>query len=214
MGVVGKTGSGKTTIAELLVRMYDVTAGRILIDGVDIREYDVQGLRNRIGYIPQDVFLFSDTVLGNIAFGTGELNEHEAILNAKAASIHDEIKELPNGYHTIVGERGVTLSGGQKQRISIARAFSKNPDMIIMDDCLSAVDSTTEKNVLDHLYGALQGKTSIIITHRIFGMLDFDSILVLDNHKIEAIGNHATLLAQGGYYAELYDNQVTLGEIH
>lgn len=207
LAIIGRTGSGKTTIADLLVRMYDVTEGRILVDGKDIREHDLYQLRRRIGYVPQDVFLFSDTVYGNIAFGKEGLTREEAAFYAKSAAVHNDIVELPEGYDTLVGERGVTLSGGQKQRVSIARAFAKQPDVVLLDDCLSAVDTNTESQILGYLDNALSDKTAIIITHRIYAMLQFDKIIVLDNHRIAEEGTHDTLLAQGGYYAELFEKQ-------
>ncbi|MFZ4475346.1 MAG: ABC transporter ATP-binding protein [Saprospiraceae bacterium] len=209
MAIVGRTGSGKTTIAELLVRMYDVTEGRILIDGKDIRAHSVNHIRRSIGYVPQDVFLFSDTVFGNIAFGKEGLTRAEAEFYANSAAIHEEILGLPNGYDTVVGERGVTLSGGQKQRVSIARAFAKQPDMVLLDDCLSAVDTNTEQRIIGYLSDALAQKTAIIITHRIYGMLEFDKIIVLDRHQIVEEGTHESLLLNGGYYTELFEKQQT-----
>lgn len=212
LAIIGRTGSGKTTIADLLVRMYDVTSGRILIDGRDIREHDLANLRRRIGYVPQDVFLFSDTVLGNIAFGRDGLTREEAEHFASSAAVHDEIMGLPNGYDTVVGERGVTLSGGQKQRVSIARAFAKNPDIILLDDCLSAVDTNTESRILGYLETALADKTAVIITHRIYSMLQFDQIIVLDDHRIVESGTQDELIALGGYYADMFEKQSSTQE--
>ncbi|MDO8366689.1 MAG: ABC transporter ATP-binding protein [Saprospiraceae bacterium] len=209
MAIVGRTGSGKTTIADLLVRMYDVDEGRILMDGKDIREHDLAHLRQRIGYVPQDVFLFSDTVLGNISFGKDGIGREAAEYFAKSASVHDEIIGLPEGYETMVGERGVNLSGGQKQRLSIARAFAKEPDLVLLDDCLSAVDTNTESRILGYLSGALADKTAIIITHRIYKMLQFDKIIVLDEHQVSEEGTHEELLSRGGYYAELFERQMS-----
>lgn len=207
LAIIGRTGSGKTSIADLMVRMYDATGGRILIDGVDIRKHDLYHLRNSIGYVPQDVFLFSDTILSNIAFGKDGVTRENAEFYAKGAAIHDEIMGLPKGYDTIVGERGVTLSGGQKQRVSIARAFAKQPDIIMLDDCLSAVDTHTESQILGYMDSALSDKTAIIITHRIYGMLQFDKIIVLDEGGVVAQGTHDELMNEGGYYAEMFEKQ-------
>jgi len=208
MAIVGRTGSGKTTIAELLVRMYDVSEGQILIDGKDIREHDLTQLRQRMGYVPQDVFLFSDTVWANIAFGKAAVSREEAETFAQKAAVHEEISRLPEGYETMVGERGVTLSGGQKQRVSIARAFAKQPDLVLLDDCLSAVDTNTESRILGYLSGALSDKTAIIITHRIYQMLRFDKIIVLEDHQVADEGTHEELVARSGYYAELFERQL------
>lgn len=207
MAIIGRTGSGKTTIADLLVRMYDTTEGHILFDNIDIRKYHLHEIRRRVGYVPQDVFLFSDTVFGNIAFGKDGITREDAEKYAEGAAIHEEILGLPLGYDTVVGERGVTLSGGQKQRVSIARAFAKQPDIILLDDCLSAVDTQTESRILSYLNGALANKTALIITHRIYGMMEFDKIIVLDNHRIVEEGTHEELLQKGGYYAEMYERQ-------
>jgi len=207
MAIIGRTGSGKTTIADLLVRMYDVTDGEIRIDGKNIQQHDLANLRERIGYVPQDVFLFSDTVAGNIAFGKPDTPREDVENFAKYASVHEDIQGLSEGFETIVGERGVTLSGGQKQRISIARALVKKPDIVILDDCLSAVDTNTEKQILGYFNEALSDKTAIIITHRIYGLLQFDKIIVTDGGEIIEAGTHEELLANKGYYADLYENQ-------
>ncbi len=214
MAIIGKTGSGKTTIAELLVRMYDVTEGQILIDGVDVRQLNLNDLRKQVGYVPQDVFLFSDTVEANVAFGKPDATREEVEQYTKYASVHEDILGLTEGFETIVGERGVTLSGGQKQRVSIARAFIKRPDMMILDDCLSAVDTTTERRILEFLNGHLGNKTTIIITHRIYSLLDFDKIIVLDEGRVKEQGTHEDLLKVEGYYRDLYLRQQPEEEVN
>jgi ATP-binding cassette subfamily B protein len=206
LAIVGRTGAGKTTIAELLLRMYDVSEGVILIDGIDIRKLDLYDLRKQIGYVPQDVFLFSDTIENNIAFSESSCNGN-VMKAAMHASVHHEIEAFKNHYQTIIGERGITLSGGQKQRIAIARAIIKNPSLIILDDCLSAVDAATERVILQNLKDLLQQKTAIIITHRISNMLDFDKIIVLDNGRISESGTHQELLNKKGFYYELFERQ-------
>lgn len=206
--IIGRTGSGKTTIAELLMRMYDVTEGAIAIDGKDVRQWNLGNLRYQIGYVPQDVFLFSDTVAENIAFGVEETKQNEVVKFARYASVDTEIERFQNGYETMIGERGVTLSGGQKQRISIARALIKQPNMLILDDCLSAVDATTEKAIQQQLDEVLRGKTAIVITHRIFSLIRFDNILVLDDGAIAEQGTHEELLKRKGIYAGLYAHQM------
>lgn len=207
MAIIGKTASGKSTIADLILRMYDATSGNILIDGYNIKALNLDNLRRKIGYVPQDVFLFSDTVSNNVAFGVGEARQSEVEKYADYAAIHNEIKELPNGYETMMGERGVTLSGGQKQRISIARAFIKDPDIVILDDCLSAVDTDTERRIMTYLNEALKDKTSIIITHRIHNLLEFDKIIILEDGRIAEMGTHDELLELRGYYKELLEHQ-------
>ncbi len=207
LAIVGRTGSGKTTVADLLVRLYDVTEGSIEIDGNDIREIDLANLRKRVGYVPQDVFLFSDSIAKNIQFGKRDASQEEVEAFAKYAAVHKDIAELPMQYETLVGERGVTLSGGQKQRVSIARALIKEPDIVILDDCLSAVDTNTEKQILDYFDTALANKTAIIITHRIYGLLEFDKIIVLDDGKISEEGTHEELIAMKGYYFDLFEKQ-------
>jgi ATP-binding cassette subfamily B multidrug efflux pump len=205
--IVGKTGSGKTTLADLCIRMYDATKGEIKIDGINIREWNTGQLRNQIGFVPQDIFLFSESIQENVNFGATTSTLERAAIYADHASIHEEIKQFPQGYETVVGERGVTLSGGQKQRISIARALAKEPNILILDDCLSAVDAATEKQIEKNLNTVLAGKTSLIITHRIFSLMYFDNILVLDNGAIAESGKHERLVAAGGIYAELYEKQ-------
>jgi ATP-binding cassette subfamily B protein len=205
--IIGRTGSGKTTIAQLLLRMYDPDNGKILIDGTDLRRYDLQDFRRQISFVPQDVFLFSDTVSGNIQFGLDQPDGEKVRLAARYASVDKEIEGFSDRYETLIGERGVTLSGGQKQRISIARGLVKDPEIIVFDDCLSAVDAKTEKEILGNLYQYLQHKTAIIITHRIFSLFDFDRIVVLDNGKIVETGTHRELIALNGYYTYLYEQQ-------
>ncbi len=207
IAIVGRTGSGKTTVAQLLLRMYDTTGGVIRIDGKDIKELDLQNLRHQVSYVPQDVFLFSDTVENNIRFGLKDKADASVVQAAKYASVHNEIESFSAKYNTMIGERGVTLSGGQKQRVSIARALIKDPGFVIFDDCLSAVDAKTEREITASLYEYLQDKTAIIITHRIFSLFNFDKIVVLEDGEIVESGTHTDLLALNGYYTDLYTRQ-------
>ena len=207
IAIIGKTGSGKSTVAQLLLRMYDATQGSITIDGKKLEDLNLQGLRRQISYVPQDVFLFSDTVENNIKFGNDTATHETVVHTAKMASVDSEIRHFEHGYETIIGERGVTLSGGQKQRLSIARALIKQSPIIVFDDCLSAVDARTEKEILRSLDEELAGKTAIIITHRIFSLLQFDNIIVMDEGRIVEQGTHEELLAKNGAYTELYNLQ-------
>ena len=207
VAIVGKTGSGKSTIAQVLLRMYDVTNGKIFIDGENIQSLDINSLREQISYVPQDVFLFSDTIENNIRFGQRDANIEAITRAAEQARVKDEILSLSNQYNTMIGERGVMLSGGQKQRISIARALIKNPKLVIFDDCLSAVDVKTENEIINSLYTYLQNKTAIIITHRIFSMFNFDRIFVMEEGEIIEQGTQAELLALNGFYTQLYQRQ-------
>jgi ATP-binding cassette subfamily B multidrug efflux pump len=207
LAIVGRTGSGKSTIAELLLRMYDVSSGSISVNGSDLREWDLKGLRNRIGYVPQDVFLFSDAVAANIAFGSSDAAPVQIEEAATAAAIHREIVQLTDGYETLVGERGVTLSGGQKQRISLARAFMRRAPLLVLDDCLSAVDTDTEQQILRYIDESTVGTSVILITHRIIGLADFDQILVLDEGRVIEQGNHAYLLSLKGAYFDTFEQQ-------
>jgi ATP-binding cassette subfamily B multidrug efflux pump len=209
LAIIGRTGSGKTTVADLLVRMYDVTEGRILVDGKDVREQGLANLRQRIGYVPQDVFLFSDSIHNNIAFGADHDPTREEVEDfARHAAVYDDIAGLTLGFDTLVGERGVTLSGGQKQRVSIARALIKKPDIVVLDDCLSAVDTNTEQQILGYFNSALADTTAIIITHRIYGHLKFDKIIVMADGQIAEMGTHEELMANGKYYADLVERQL------
>lgn len=207
--ILGKTGSGKSTIAQLLLRFYDPQKGAITIGNVPIQSYPLRSLREQISYVPQDVFLFSDTVANNISFGLEAVNHPKEIISkaARQASVENEIRQFANAYDTMVGERGVTLSGGQKQRISIARALIKRPEIVVFDDCLSAVDTATENAIISNLYQYLQDKTAIIITHRIFTLIRFDNIVVLEDGSITEQGTHDHLMMKNGYYAELYRTQ-------
>ena len=208
--VLGKTGAGKTSVAQLLTRMYETNEGSISIDGVDVNKINVQQLRKEIGYVQQDVFLFSDSVENNIRFGLTNLVDKEEIYKAaEAAHVLNEINSLPNKFDTLVGERGTTLSGGQKQRVAIARSLIKNPSIYIFDDCLSAVDANTEQAILFNLQSYIKDKTSIFITHRIFFSMHFDLIIYLEEGKIAEMGTHESLLVKNGLYAELYRAQQT-----
>ena len=207
LAVLGRTASGKSTIADLLLRFYDVTEGQILIDGVDIRELDINNLRKQIGYVPQNVFLFSDSIANNISFGREDADESSIEKYAERAAIKSDIDDLPKAFDTVIGERGVTLSGGQKQRLSIARALIKQPDIIILDDCLSALDANTEHKILSYLDEELKSKTSIVITHRISNLIEFDKIIVLDHGQLVEEGTHETLANLDGFYSQILKNQ-------
>lgn len=204
IAIIGKTGSGKSTLAQLLLRVYEAAEGMILYEGIPVNKINLHHLRNQVAYVPQDVFLFSDTVENNISFGEATTSHQKVIQAALQASVHEEILQFPQQYQTLIGERGVTLSGGQKQRISIARALIKNPEIVIFDDCLSAVDARTEKKIIGSLYDYLANKTAIIITHRIFTLFDFDKIIVLENGRIKEQGTHISLMEKKGEYHKMY----------
>jgi ATP-binding cassette subfamily B protein len=208
VAIIGRTGSGKSTIANLIMRMYDCTGGDILIDDQSVKEFNLEGYRSQIGFVPQEVFLFSDTIANNIAFSADTLDMPLVERAAKDAAVFNNIMELENGFETLIGERGITLSGGQKQRVSIARAIVKHPQILIFDDCLSAVDTRTEEEILNNLGRIMQGKTSIIISHRISTIKNADKILVMENGEIVEHGNHNYLMDQKGAYFELYEKQL------
>ena len=213
LGVLGNTGSGKTTFISLISRLYDVKSGEILIDGQPIEQLNLDNLRQSIGFVPQEAFLFSDTIKNNIKFGDESASDEKIKQAAKDAYIHHNITEFNEGYNTFVGERGVTLSGGQKQRVSIARALIKEPEILIFDDCLSAVDTETEEIILNNLFKVSQDKTTIIVSHRISSVKNADAIIVLENGKIIQQGSHNELIKINGYYKDLYEQQLLEKEI-
>ena len=209
LAIIGRTGSGKSTIANLLCRLYDINSGEILVDGINIKNVNLFDLRTQIGYVPQEVFLFSDTISHNIGFGIDKDKQNSSVIEkaAKDAAIYSNIIEFPEKFETIVGERGITLSGGQKQRISIARAIIKKPQILIFDDCLSAVDTETEEEILNNLKEVMKNKTSIIISHRVSSVKNADNIIVLDHGKIIEQGNHQQLMEKQKVYFELFKMQ-------
>ena len=208
LAIVGNTGSGKSTIANLLPRMYDVTGGRILIDGVDVRDYNIKSLRSQIGYVPQDVFLFSDTISNNIGFGLPEITEQQMVQSTKDADVYENIVRFPEKFETKLGERGITLSGGQKQRVSMARALVREPSILILDDSLSAVDTKTENAILNSLHRIMHNRTSIIISHRVSSVKLADRILVMEDGEIVQHGTHEELINEDGLYKVLYERQL------
>lgn len=212
LAVIGRTGSGKSTLARLVARLYDPTVGHVLVDGIDLKERDLHGLREAIGYVPQDVFLFSDTIRANIGFGVDGAEEADIQQAARDADVHDNITGFPEGYDTLLGERGVNLSGGQKQRVSIARAILKRPRILIFDDCLSAVDTETEATILGNLRRIMEGRTSILISHRVSTVRSADLILVLDEGRVVERGRHDDLVERDGLYAELHRKQLRSSE--
>ena len=213
LAILGKTGSGKSTILSLISRLYDVTAGVILIDGKPISKLNLFDLRDSIGIVPQDAFLFSDSIKNNIKFGKEEATESEVIAAAKKAVVHDNIANFTLQYETILGERGITLSGGQKQRVSIARAIIKDPEILLLDDCLSAVDTETEEAILNNLLEFCKNKTTIIVSHRVSSAKNADKILILEEGRIIQQGTHNQLINQEGYYKALYLKQLSEKEL-
>jgi len=208
MAIIGRTGSGKSTIANLLMRMYDTDSGEILIDKKTLRDLDLNNFREQVGFVPQEVFLFSDSIKNNIAFGISDPGNEIIETAAKNADVYQNIKAFDKGFETLIGERGITLSGGQKQRLSIARAIIKEPQILIFDDCLSAVDTRTEEKILNNLGRIMKDKTSILISHRVSTIKNADKILVIDEGEIMEQGSHKTLIAQKGIYFELYEKQL------
>ncbi|WP_421942858.1 ABC transporter ATP-binding protein [Pedobacter sp.] len=208
VAIIGKTGSGKSTLANLIMRMYDVDSGAINIDGENLKGLNLKDYRTQIGFVPQEVFLFSDTIKNNIAFGLDKVTDDEVYDAAKNASVYNNILDFEERFETMLGERGITLSGGQKQRVSIARALIKSPRILIFDDCLSAVDTKTEEEILQNLGKIMLNKTSILIAHRISTIKNADKILVLDDGKIIEQGTHNELISLNGSYTELYNNQL------
>ncbi|WP_159584088.1 ABC transporter ATP-binding protein [Marinoscillum sp. 108] len=208
LAIIGTTGSGKSTIANLICRMYDTTEGTLTIDGEDIRKYSLDSVRSQIGYVPQDVFLFSDTIAENIAFGADSMETADVHKAAADADLLENIDRFPNGFDTRVGERGITLSGGQKQRVSIARAIAREPKILILDDALSAVDTKTENAILNAMARIMKGRTSVIISHRVSSAKLADKVIMLDDGVVLESGTHEELLARGGAYRELHDKQL------
>jgi ATP-binding cassette subfamily B protein len=212
LAIIGTTGSGKSTVSNLVSRLYDVREGEIRIDDVPIRDYNLTSLRSQIGYVPQDVFLFSDTIFHNIGFGIKEPDREKVIQAAKDADVYHNIMEFPQGFETRVGERGITLSGGQKQRVSIARAVVREPKILMLDDALSAVDTKTENNILNSMRRIMKGRTTIIISHRVSSAKLANRILVLVDGLVVEEGTHESLMEQNGFYKDLYEKQVQMEE--
>ncbi len=213
LAIVGPTGSGKTTLVDLIPRIYDADPGMVLIDGRPIREYSLSSLRRNIGFVPQETFLFSDRIRENIALGVETATDAEIRISAAAANIAADIESFPEGYETLVGERGITLSGGQKQRTAIARALIRNPRILVLDDALSSVDTHTEDKILNHLRDVMKGRTTIFISHRVSTVRNADRIAVLHGGRIVELGTHDELLALNGYYSDLYNKQLLEEEL-
>lgn len=209
LAILGKTGSGKSTILDLVGRLYDVDEGKIILNTIEIAKHNLTDLRENTGYVPQDAFLFSDSIKNNIKFGKEDATDDEVIAAAKHAQVHKNIVNFNKGYDTVLGERGITLSGGQKQRVSIARAIIKSPKILLFDDCLSAVDTETEEKILKNLFKISKGKTTIIVSHRVSSAKNADKIIVLEDGEIVQNGTHDTLINTDGYYKHLYLKQLS-----
>ena len=212
LAILGKTGSGKSTILDLIGRLYNINDGSVTVNNIPIDQLNLNNLRNSIGYVPQDAFLFSDSIKNNIKFGNEDATDDDVVLAAKQAYVHKNIIKFKNGYDTVLGERGITLSGGQKQRVSIARAIIKSPKILLFDDCLSAVDTETEEKILKNLNKISSNKTTVIVSHRVSSAKNADKIIVLDNGKIIQEGNHESLINTEGYYKHLYLKQLSENE--
>jgi ATP-binding cassette subfamily B multidrug efflux pump len=213
VAIVGHTGSGKSTLAHLIPRLIDPNTGSVKLDGIDIREFSPEDLRRIMGYVPQETFLFSSTLAENIAFGVRDATEREIQRAAEIAGLATDISGFPDGYQTLVGERGLTLSGGQKQRTAIARAVLRDPPILILDDALASVDTGTEERILRELSGIMRGRTTVLISHRVSTIRHADKIFVLEHGEVVAEGSHAELLEQGGYYADLHQKQLLTEEL-
>ncbi|SFC61985.1 ATP-binding cassette, subfamily B [Zunongwangia mangrovi] len=213
LAIIGKTGSGKSTVLDLIGRLYDVEEGAIEVDGKNVKNLNLDSLRRNIGYVPQDAFLFSDSIRNNIKFGKENATDQDVIEAAKTASVHKNIQSFSKGYDTVLGERGITLSGGQKQRVSIARAIIQNPQILLFDDCLSAVDTETEEAILSNLFKISRDKTTIIVSHRISSAKNADKIIILEDGNIVQQGTHEELIKTDGYYKELYAKQLNEKEM-
>jgi len=207
LAIVGPSGAGKSTIARLLFRFYDISSGEILISGQNIARVSQSSLRQAIGIVPQDTVLFNDTILYNIRYARADASEQEVFAAARLADIHDFIQSLPDGYATVVGERGLKLSGGEKQRVAIARVLLKNPPILVFDEATSSLDSQSEKNILSELYKISRDKTTLVIAHRLSTIVDADTIVVLDQGRVKEQGNHQQLMDMGGIYANLWKIQ-------
>jgi ATP-binding cassette subfamily B protein len=213
LATVGPTGSGKSTLAALIARLWEAPPGTVLVDGRPLRDYPVAELRRAIGYVPQDTFLFSETIRENIGFGVENVLDEAVLEAAEIASISGEIQGFPESFSTILGERGITLSGGQRQRTSLARAIARKPKILVLDDSLSSVDTATEERILNGLQGLMRDRTTILVSHRVSTVKNADQIVVLRNGRIIERGTHDELLALGGYYADLYQKQLLEAEL-